>query len=339
MVKKAVLIGTGGVGTVVALALEHAGKCEVTMVARSVYKLASSEGFEVDSVDYGKISNWKPNRITNSVEEAAKYGPYDYVVVSTKNIPELQKTEDVIAPLVVPGNSVVLIQNGIGGEEQLMEAFPESYIIGGISMIGSAIYNNKLSHTVGDHLILGTYDKREEAKKALQDFYDIYSVSKSRTELVTNLKYRRWVKLVYNSAFNTTAALTGLDTGRLMYSDLTYSTIMPAMLEVRKIAETELGEKLPEGIEKFMIVSDNGVHFEPSMLVDVKKGQPMEIEVILGNPLRIAKKLGVETPVLSMLYRLLHGVQFKLLEQRGVYTVPPSPFDPETVKPLFPLNL
>lgn len=99
------------------------------------------------------------------------------------------------------------------------------------------------------------------------------------------------------------------------------------------------GEKLPEGIEKFMIVSDKGVHFEPSMLVDVKKGQPMEIEVILGNPLRIAKKLGVETPVLSMLYRLLHGVQFKLLEQRGVYTVSPSPFDPETVKPLFPLNL
>lgn len=339
MVKKAVLIGTGGVGTVAALALEYGQGCDVTIVARSVYDVAVKHGFDIDSVDYGKIPGWKPHRITNSVTEAVKHGPYDFVVVSTKNIPEVQRTEDIIRPLVTPGNAIVLIQNGLGGEEQLMSAFPDSYVIGGISMIGSAIYGNKLQHTVPDHLIVGTYDSRSGAQDALKSFYELYSSSKSETELVTNLRYRRWVKLVYNSTFNTTAAVTGLDVGRLLLSDLTYTLVVPAMKELRAIAESELKEPLPEGIEEFMIHSDGGVYFEPSMLVDIKKGQPIEIEVILGNPLRIAKKLGVAAPTLTMLYNILHGLQFRALENRDLFQVPAEPFDTVNTKPIFPIDL
>jgi len=317
----ACLIGTGGVGSVAALALEQ-GKCAVTVVSRGIYQQVSEHGFEFESVDYGNIKNWKPTHIVNSVEAAAEKGPFDYVVVSTKNIPEIQKTEDVIRPLVQKGTSIVLIQNGIGAEETLMEAFPDAYVIGGVSMIGSANYNGKVLHTGHDELILGTYDKRPEAQAAIETFHKVYDATKSTAIIVENLKYRRWCKLVYNATYNTTAALTGLDTGRLAVADLRYKLVLPAMKEVRAIAEKELGEKLPEGIEDYMLHSDEDTFFSPSMLQDVRKGNPIELEVILGNPLRIAQKIGVDAPVLTTIYKLLHGKQFTLLEARGQAHIP-----------------
>lgn len=47
---------------------------------------------------------------------------------------------------------------------------------------------------------------------------------------------------------------------------------------------------------------------EPSMLVDVLNGRRMEVEVILGEPVRIAGELGVEVPRMETLYALLKGL-------------------------------
>ena len=43
---------------------------------------------------------------------------------------------------------------------------------------------------------------------------------------------------------------------------------------------------------------------EPSMLVDVLNGRRMEVETILGNPVRVAKSLGIDVPRMEMLYGL-----------------------------------
>ena len=58
------------------------------------------------------------------------------------------------------------------------------------------------------------------------------------------------------------------------------------------------------------------------MLVDVKKGNPIELDVILGNLLLVAKELSVETPVLTTLYNLLKVVQYRLKEKQGLFTLP-----------------
>jgi 2-dehydropantoate 2-reductase len=47
---------------------------------------------------------------------------------------------------------------------------------------------------------------------------------------------------------------------------------------------------------------------EPSMLVDVLNGRRMEVEAILGNPVRIARELGVAVPRLETLCALLKGL-------------------------------
>lgn len=48
----------------------------------------------------------------------------------------------------------------------------------------------------------------------------------------------------------------------------------------------------------------------------------MELEVILGNLLRVARELKVSTPTLDVLYNLLKVVQLKTKEVQGLITLP-----------------
>ncbi|GMG39803.1 unnamed protein product [Ambrosiozyma monospora] len=82
-----------------------------------------------------------------------------------------------------------------------------------------------------------------------------------------------------------------------------------------------------------MIRSDDGEWYAPSMLVDIRKGNYCEYKVIVGNALDVAKEKGVEAPVLTVLYNLLHVVQMRTMEQKGKFTLPAKrPFPKDNFK-------
>lgn len=45
----------------------------------------------------------------------------------------------------------------------------------------------------------------------------------------------------------------------------------------------------------------------PSMLLDAQNGLPIEVEVILGEVVRMAKEMGVDVPVSSVRRRYYHS--------------------------------
>ena len=61
---KILLIGSGGIGTVTAYALETGGLAEVTAILRSNYAVVEKNGFTIDSVDHGYIQGWRPSHST-----------------------------------------------------------------------------------------------------------------------------------------------------------------------------------------------------------------------------------------------------------------------------------
>jgi ketopantoate reductase len=54
------VVGSGGVGTIMAYNLQLGGLANVSCILRSNYKAVSEHGFNIDSCDYGKIEGWKP---------------------------------------------------------------------------------------------------------------------------------------------------------------------------------------------------------------------------------------------------------------------------------------
>jgi ketopantoate reductase len=58
---KVLLIGSGGVGTMAAYALESGGKAAVTAVLRSNFDTVDKNGFEIDSIEHGSdIKGFRP---------------------------------------------------------------------------------------------------------------------------------------------------------------------------------------------------------------------------------------------------------------------------------------
>ena len=56
------LVGTGGVGSIVALNLECGGLAEVTAVMRSNFAAVKAKGFSIKSCDHGNVEGWRPNK-------------------------------------------------------------------------------------------------------------------------------------------------------------------------------------------------------------------------------------------------------------------------------------
>lgn len=138
-----------------------------------------------------------------------------------------------------------------------------------------------------------------------------------------DVPFNRWKKLLYNASFNSIATILRIDTARMRFSEhIVDDLIRPIMMEISATAKAK-GIELPaEMAEKIITVDLYRTFFKPSMSQDIEKGNFIEFENIIGEPLREAERLGVPTPTLKVVYALLKGLQFKTKEARGLVEVP-----------------
>lgn len=164
---------------------------------------------------------------------------------------------------------------------------------------------------IGLYANQGAAESSEEAK--LQDFASLLTEGHTVFQVVPNIQLLRWEKVVWNAAWNSLTTLTMLDTHAWLSSS---PSAMPMtrklMTEVIDVAracgvllEYELIDRL---VDKILTMPPIG----SSMQMDAKNGRVMEVEIILGTPVRKAKELGVDCPILNTLYTLLTGVNVRL---------------------------
>ncbi|RDW59323.1 ketopantoate reductase family protein [Aspergillus mulundensis] len=324
------LIGSGGVGTIASVVLAKSGRAHLTCVLRSKYSYVSQHGWDVDSVDHGKLSGWKPHRIVRSAADAATdengdQVTYDYVVVCTKQLPNLNPVVGMIAPVMTPGRTtVVMIQNGMGIEEEIIKAWPGNVVMSSVSHIGSSIQEPNMVVQVGKdvskmgpHLHTGVDDSTSIEKA--REFVDMYlSGGASVCEMVEDIQVARWEKLLWNGTFNTVCALMRMDVGELQRSKGRESMLVPMMWEIWNISKAA-GHPMPESIVQWMAYRlPDDCDYRPSMLLDLENGRPMELEVILGNALKKAQELGVNTPHMTTVHKLLKLEEWRCQERRSL---------------------
>lgn len=91
------------------------------------------------------------------------------------------------------------------------------------------------------------------------------------------------------------------------------------MLEVFRGAEAVLGFPLPASLatpDRILQSTERNTEGKPSMLLDWERGAAMELEVILGNPIRLARGKGVEMARLQTMYALLKMAQTNREDRR-----------------------
>jgi 2-dehydropantoate 2-reductase len=332
------IIGGGGVGTMAAYALETGGKAEVTMVLRSNFAAVQQDGFTIDSIQHGHdIKNWKPSCLLNAVPEAQDSNTlaYDYIIAATKNIPDVKPTVvDIIERAVTPGKTtILLLQNGLNIEKPVFEKFPNNIVLSGVSLIGATeTQHGVIRHDDTDDCKVGPFthpstttasppqpsSTAEGSARALVEAYNAsHKVTWSYDE---DVPFTRWRKLLYNSSFNSVAAMTGMDTPRMRMSEFVIDDlILPIMREIKSVAKAA-GVFLPEGVEEKVVrVDPTDTAFVPSMGQDAAKGNFMEVEVIVGEPVREGRRLGVPMPTLESVYGLLRAKQLQVMERKALW--------------------
>lgn len=343
------LVGSGGVGTIASLVLEKSGRAKVTAVLRSRYAIVKEKGWNIDSTDHGKLDGWRPFRgvfhptickaptdrvqkVVPSVKDAIfpDDPPYDFVVVTTKQLPDHYCVAELIRPVITPGHTaVVLIQNGLDIEVPIIQNYPGSTVMSAISMIGSRTSGeNTILQPGTDVLTIGPHFHdglpHERQLQETREFVEMYTAgskgagaANAECTFTDDMPRARWQKLLWNGTFNTICTVMRMDVGELQSSGGRETLLIPAMWEMYAIAKAA-GHPPPEEIIDFYAYRlPNDCRYRPSMLLDFDHGRPMELEVVLGNPLKRAKELGVQVPTLSTLYEQLKMIKWRMEQEKA----------------------
>ncbi|KAL4905530.1 hypothetical protein BDW74DRAFT_185059 [Aspergillus multicolor] len=328
---RVLVVGTGGIGCMCSYALEQGGKAEVTAILRSNYDAVEEGGFEIDSVQYGKISGYRPANIRKTIPNIKEENlpPFDFILVTTKNTPDISPTvAEIIAPAVTPGHTtIILAQNGLNLESPLITAFPTNPILSSVVYLGATQQApGKILHDDPDIQRIGAFPNATLApgvgEAAAKRWIAVYNPdNKLETIYDPDVKRARWRKLVYNASYNPVAAILGLDTPRMRASKhIIDDLIRPIMREIMAAAEACGVSGFPDDLPETVIRGDPiDTAFKPSMAQDAEKGGFMEIENIVGEPLREGESRGVPMPTLRTVYGLLKGLQLKVKESRGLW--------------------
>jgi len=318
MPPKVLVHGSGAIGAIYIYLLLQAG-CSVTAVCRSNYAAAKTNGFTIDSDRYGHGIRIHPN-VVRTPEEAASQGPFDFIIISTKALPgQKLSTPEIIKPAVTEGKTaIVLIQNGIGIEDEYATAFPSNPLLSCVVYLPTTqISPGHIATGSIELLQIGTFPAAQEptspAKQAAEQLRSTIASGGGNAELHADIQAQRWSKLLINASWNPICALSlSRDVAFLASSTVAEKLVTDVMDEVVAIAQAKgynnVTSEMARGQLQRALERKGTKGIEPSMLVDVVNGRRMEVEVILGNPIKVAKEVGVDVPRMETLYVLLKAL-------------------------------
>jgi len=129
-----------------------------------------------------------------------------------------------------------------------------------------------------------------------------------RCEVLDSLLYGRWQKLVWNVPFNGLGAALDLTTDLLINNEAGTRLVTAIMREVIAAARA-VGAALPDDLIQFNLDQTRTMDaYLTSMQIDRQAGREMEVEAILGAPVRAAEAAGVAVPNMRMVYELVAAV-------------------------------
>lgn len=311
------ILGTGAIGGYYGAHLAKSGN-EVHFLFHFDYEQARTHGLQIDSYN----GDFCLNPI-NAYHDVADMPMVDVVVVSLKTIHNHQLLPLLLAHFMPNHPLVLLIQNGIGIEQDVQTLFPQAELIAGLAFICSAkVGPAHVHHQFYGSINLGNYSVRNISR--LETLLADFQQAGIKTNLV-NYQEARWRKAVWNMPFNGMTVALHTQTDQLLKHPATRKLIHQQMLEVIGAARA-LGVKglAPSFADEMIESTLRMPPYSPSMRLDYDFHRPMEIEYLYSRPIAVAESVGVPMPYLRMLETQLRFIEDTTLiseEKPSLHTV------------------
>ncbi len=299
---KYAVVGCGAVGGYFGAKLSKAGN-EVHFLLRSDYEFVKEHGLQVNSCNGDFHLTDIPVYDTTSLMPTV-----DVVIVGLKTINNY-KLETLLPPLMDKNTIVLLIQNGIGVEDEIQKMFPSAQLVAGLAFICSA----KTRPGVVDHQCYGSINLGNYSCSDQERFEQLLNDFRNAEIPTNNVEYHeaRWRKAVWNMPFNGMTVAMNTQTNHLLAVPEMRQVIRNQMLEVIHAAWAcgvkSIGEDYADQMIQFTL---DMVPYSPSMKLDFDFHRKMEIEYLYTRPIKIACEHGFTMPRMEML-----EAQLRFLEQ------------------------
>ncbi|KAF2731320.1 2-dehydropantoate 2-reductase [Polyplosphaeria fusca] len=322
------VVGAGAIGAFYASRLAQLPNAHVSVVCRSNFAAVKANGFRVISPQYGDYTFVPAHTFANPDEARKSDIQWDYVVVSTKALPDVSDDSEILEGLVSQRTAIVLIQNGLGVELPYAKRFPDAAICSAVTIASCAQPSHgHITHNRWTRINSGPWLPHLDSASAKPS--DARAVQLNQTFMAllkeggikdaeaydhAKLQLVRWHKIAINASMNPSSVLAGCVSNYAMSNDKDMAEhITGVMNEVLSVAPKILGRPFPKEFataeQILRSTRKNTSESKPSMALDWEQGKTMELEVILGNPIRIAQERGFELPRLQTLYALLRMAQ------------------------------
>lgn len=296
---RVLVLGAGALGALYGAVLARAG-CAVSVVARSGIDEIRRHGYRIDS-PLGDLS-FKPQRVLAAGE--ALDAPLDYVLLALKLVPDTDRIA-LLRPYRQARPAIVLIQNGIAIEDEVAQAYPDQALISCVAYAAASrasptqiLHNSKFTR-----LILGPWPQGA-TRVAADRLADLLKAGGASAVVTGDITGERWKKCAWNTVYNPISALGGLGTKAILSGEAQTAFVRGAIEEVCAVAAADGHPLAPDTVDKQLSGTRALPDIVSSMGQDWLAGRPLEIEPILGNVVRIARRLGVAAPKLESLYAL-----------------------------------
>jgi 2-dehydropantoate 2-reductase len=296
---RVLVLGAGALGAFYGAVLARAG-CSVAVVARSGIGDIRRDGYRVDS-PLGDLS-FKPERVLAAGE--ALDAPLDYVLVALKLVPGTDRIR-LLKPYAAGRPAIVLIQNGIAIEDEVADAYPDRALVSCVAYAAASraspthiVHKSKFTR-----LVLGPWP-RGAARVAADRLAGLVKAGGANAVVTDDITAERWKKCTWNTVYNPISALGGLGTKAILSGEEQTAFVRGAIAEVCAVAAADGHALAPDTVEQQIAGTRTLPDIVSSMGQDWLAGRPLEIEPILGNVVRIARRLGVAVPRLEALYAL-----------------------------------
>ena len=295
--KSYTVIGTGAVGGYYGGRLAESGR-RVNFLARSDYNQIKETGLRVDS----PRGNFHLKKV-NVYRESEDLPETDILLIALKTTSN-SKLKELISPIIRKDTAILILQNGLGMEEQLKNWFPDNPVLGGMCFICSRKAGpGHIHHQDYGLITLGCLYKDDTA---LRDAIGLdMEESGIPVTLVDDLHEARWRKLLWNIPYNGLSVALNANTKRIMGTSSSREMIKRMMQEVIAGASACGVSIEEEVVEKMLVFTDKMIPYEPSMKLDYDNNRVMELEYMYHRPLMEASENGFEMKSVWMLYKQL----------------------------------
>jgi len=312
---KIAIFGAGAIGGYLAARL--APHAEVTVIARGPHLAAmQANGIELRTAEGTVIA--RP-RVAASAAEA---GVQDYVIVTLK-AHALPAAAPDMALMMGPQTALVTAVNGVPywyfhglagpHEGRIVQSVdPDgalSRVIPPERAIGCVVYPAAevtapgiIEHGYGDRFSLGEPSGARTPR--IEALSKLFIAAGLKAPIRPKIRDEIWVKLWGNLCFNPLSALTGATLDILTGRPELRAICRAMMTEAQTVAEalgTHFSITLDKRIEG---AAEVGVH-KTSMLQDLERGRPMEIDALLGAVVELGALTGQPMPTCEMILAIV----------------------------------